>query len=93
MSMHVRAASVTIHVPSAQTLKDKRQILRSLLDRTRRQFNVAIAEVDAMDCCQKIVVGLACVSNSDHHAAMMLDEVIRFIENNFAADIVSIEMF
>ncbi len=92
MTMHVRAAAVTLHVPSAQTLKDKRQILRSLLDRTRRQFNVSIAEVDAMDCCQKIVIGLACVSNSDHHAGIMLDGVIRFIESNFDADIISIEI-
>lgn len=90
--MYVHAVCITLHAPYAMTLKDKRQILRSLLDKVRRQFNVSAAEVDAMDLCQRLVIGVAAVSNSAGHAQAMIEEVVHFIETNADADIVSVEV-
>lgn len=78
--MHVAAVQMTLLAPESHTLKDKRQIVRSLLDQARRRFNVSISEVDALDVHQRIVLGLAVVSNSLAHAQASLDEVVRFIE-------------
>ena len=79
--MQVAAIQMTFVAPDARSLKDKRQIVRSVLDQTRRRFNVSIAEVDALDLYQRIVFGLAVVSTTAAHARAMLDEIIRFIED------------
>ncbi|MDW7656731.1 MAG: DUF503 domain-containing protein [Bacillota bacterium] len=89
--MIVKAIVVTLHLHEAKSLKDKRQVLKSLLDQVRRKFNVSIAEVGEQDSHRMAVLGIACVSNSDRHADQSLDTVVRLIENQVDADIVSVE--
>ena len=79
--MHVAAAQITIFAPLSHSLKDKRRVVRSLTDQIKNRFNVAVAEVDAMDLHQSIVIGFACVSASWSHAQEQLDAVIRFSED------------
>ena len=43
-----------------------------------------------MDLHQKLVIGVACISNSDSHARAVIEEVIHFIENNPDAEVVNI---
>ena len=89
--MIVKAIEVTLHLHEAHSLKDKRQVLQSLLDPVRRRFNVSIAEVDSQDVHRRIVLGIACVSNSERHAVQSLDAVVRYIESRADADIVAID--
>ena len=42
--------TLELHIEAAQSLKDKRQVVRSLKDRLRAHFNVAVAELDPADC-------------------------------------------
>ncbi len=56
--MNVGLCIIHIHLPGAQSLKDKRQVLRSLKDRLRGQFNVSVAEVDHQDLRQRITLGI-----------------------------------
>jgi len=79
--MHVASAQITIFAPLSHSLKDKRRVVRSLTDQIKNRFNVAVAEVDAMDLHQSIVIGFACVSASWTHAQDQLDAVIRFSED------------
>ena len=65
--MHVGACMLTLHVPASHSLKDKRQVVRSLIERLRRQFNVAAAEVEEQDSWQTAVLGLVVVSNEAGH--------------------------
>jgi len=51
--MFVGLLTLELHIAEARSLKDKRQILRSLKDRLRRKFNVAVAELDFQDVWQK----------------------------------------
>lgn len=44
--MHTLSAKLTFYIPHAASLKDKRQVCRSLTDKSRQKFNAAIAEVD-----------------------------------------------
>jgi len=57
-------------------LKDKRQVLRSLKDRLRNQFNVAVAELDFEDMWQRSVVGVVTLSNEEHHVEEALQKVL-----------------
>ena len=56
--MPVGLLTLELHIPDAQSLKDKRQVLRSLKDRLRRDFNVAVAELEHHDTWQRSVVGV-----------------------------------
>ena len=87
----VAAIQVELNLPSTGSLKDKRRIVRSLLDRLRHRFNVAAAETDFLDNYRRAVLELACVSNSDKHARQMLGEIIQFIENGSEAEIIRVE--
>ena len=78
--MYVAMCRVTLRIPASASLKDKRQVVRSLLARLRNQFEVAAAEVDHQDLRQLAVLGLAYVSGDGGHAQGVLDRCVRYIE-------------
>jgi uncharacterized protein YlxP (DUF503 family) len=82
--MVVGVGYVTIHVFESHSLKEKRRVVRSLVERARQRFNMAVAEVDNLDSWQVAGIGFSCVSNSAAHADAMLSELVRFIESNAA---------
>ena len=65
--MPVGLLTLELHIPDAQSLKDKRQVLRSLKDKLRRDFNVAVAEMEHHDSWQRSVVGIVTISNEEKH--------------------------
>jgi uncharacterized protein YlxP (DUF503 family) len=78
--MIIGACEITLHLPDSHSLKDKRQIVKSIIARVRNQFGVAVAEVDENDRWQVAVIGITCVSNSSQLAAELLERIQRFIE-------------
>jgi uncharacterized protein YlxP (DUF503 family) len=78
--MIVGVSQITLHLPDCHSLKEKRQVIKSVVARVRNQFEVAIAEVDEQDRWQVAVLGVSCVSNSSQHAGEILASVLRFIE-------------
>ena len=78
--MVIGLLEISLHLPDAQSLKDKRQPLRSILARVRQNHNVSIAEVAHQDDWQR--AGLAVVGVNTARAAMekTLDEIVREIE-------------
>ena len=91
--MVVLAAQLRFHITDARSLKEKRQVSRSLLDGAKRKFNVAIGEVDTQDVWQTLTIGVAVVSGQGHHAREMLETVIRYLEENAQAQLVEIQRF
>ncbi len=73
--MVVGTARLVFRIPSASSLKDKRSVVRRLIDRSRSRFHAAVAEVDALDVHQRAVLGIAVVSNDARHATSMLDTI------------------
>lgn len=76
--MHVCVARVELDLPS-RTLKEKRQIVRSLLARARQRFNVAAAEVDLQDVQGAASLGFATISPSHDYAYGLLEQVEEWI--------------
>ena len=72
------------------SLKDKRMIVKSLVEKIRRKFNVSVAEVENNYIHKSIVIGIACVTNETSHADSIINNVINFIENNTDAVIVDV---
>jgi hypothetical protein len=78
--MFVAAARIEIHIPASQSLKDRRRVLKPLIERTRNRFNAAVADVGPQDKWQVASIGLSVVGSSIGNARERLDEVVRFIE-------------
>lgn len=67
--------TLEIHVESSHSLKEKRHVVKSLKDRLRSRFNVAVAEIDHLDSWQASVVAAVTVSNDRVHAEQILTAV------------------
>ena len=78
--MVVGVARLELRMPENASLKDKRRVVRSLVDRVRARFNVAVAEIAGLDSRQRAVIGVVCISNAAAHADAMLNEVIGWID-------------
>ncbi len=77
--MFVGALRLELYLPQCRSLKEKRQVLKSIIDRTRSRFNVAVAEVDKHDLWQLSSLGVTCVSNSEYAARETLLRVDRSV--------------
>jgi uncharacterized protein YlxP (DUF503 family) len=78
--MVIGVCEITLHLPTCHSLKEKRQVIKSLMARVRNQFEVAIAEVAEQDRWQLAIIGVSCVSNSNQLASEILNHVQRYIE-------------
>ena len=72
-----------IHIPGSRSLKDKRSVVKSLVMRLQKQFNISIAEVDDQDLWQMTTIGIACVSNHTNHVDEVISAAISLIERDF----------
>jgi uncharacterized protein YlxP (DUF503 family) len=80
--MHIGLCTIELQLPGNGSLKGKRSVIKSIVTRVSREFNVSIAEVDAQDIWQRAVLGVACVSASGSYAHGQLERVVQWIEDN-----------
>jgi len=91
--VHVGTCIVKLRLPENGSLKGKRHVSKSIIERVKNRFNVSIAEVEDQDLWQSLTLGISCVSNSAPHANEILSKVVNFIENNrFDAELVDYEI-
>jgi uncharacterized protein len=82
--------TLELRIEAAHSLKDKRQVLRSLKDKLRAGFNVSVAELDAADLWQRATVGVVSISGSRDYLRGLMEKVERSatrIANNAGAEI------
>jgi len=90
--MHTISVKLTFYIPHAASLKDKRQICRSLVDKVRHKFNASVAEVDTQEIHKTLTVGVAVVSGEMPHVQRSIDEIIRYMEENADAELIEIDI-
>lgn len=90
--MIIGTCTVTLRAPWVSSLKEKRMIVKSIIDKTRRKFNVSIAEVESQDLHQEIVIGFVCVTNEVRHANSMISHVLDYIERNTEAEFIDSQL-
>ncbi|HET9051233.1 MAG TPA: DUF503 domain-containing protein [Candidatus Dormibacteraeota bacterium] len=83
--MVVGTLRVSLHIPESHSLKEKRAVVRSLVERLRRTFNVSVAEVEDQDAWQVATIGVVCVSADARHADEMAQKALRLIEEESEA--------
>jgi uncharacterized protein YlxP (DUF503 family) len=82
--------TLDLHIEAAQSLKDKRQVLRSLKDRLRGSFNVSVAELDPSSLWNRATIGVVSISDSRDYLDGLMKNVERAatrIANNHGADV------
>jgi uncharacterized protein YlxP (DUF503 family) len=80
--MVIGACVLELNLPGLGSLKEKRSVLKSLLARLHKEFNVTAAEVDLHDAWQSATLGIATVSTSAAHAHNLLNNLAHWIEVN-----------
>jgi uncharacterized protein YlxP (DUF503 family) len=73
--MFIAVGRFELFIPDSRSLKDKRQVLRSVIQTTGNKFNVSIAEVEYQDLWQRAAIGVSCVAESIGHCRKVLQEV------------------
>lgn len=75
--MPIAVLTIEIRIEGAQSLKDKRQVLRSLKDKLRSGFNVSVAEIEQTDLWQRATIGVAGISSSRDYLSGLMQQVER----------------
>jgi uncharacterized protein YlxP (DUF503 family) len=94
--MVIGCCTIELYLPGATSLKDKRSVLKGVIHRVRREFNVSIAEVDYQDVLQSAVLGVVTLSTDSSHVHSQLTHVVNWIDRHrLDAELVDyqIEMF
>jgi len=86
--MIIGTCEIYMRAEWVSSLKEKRMIVKSIVEKIRHKFNVSVAEVGDNDMHKSIVIGFACVTNEARFANSVIDNVINFIEENTEAEIV-----
>jgi uncharacterized protein YlxP (DUF503 family) len=89
--MPIAKLTVEIAIPHAQSLKDRRQVVRSMKDKLRHGFNVSVAELDDASLWNRATLGVAAISNSaDYLGGQMreIDDALNRVANTLGAEIV-----
>lgn len=73
--------TLELHIPQARSLKDKRHVVKSIVDGVRVRFNVSVAELDHLDAHQRSTLGVACVANDSAHVHRVLEAVRAAVES------------
>lgn len=80
--MVIGVCTLEIHIPTANSLKEKRGVIKSVRTRLRNEFNVAVAEVDNLDSWQTAVVAVVGVSGDKDYVHTLLMRVAAWVENS-----------
>ena len=78
--MFVGTCVITLELAGVRSLKEKRSIVKSLVVRLRREFNLSVAEVDGHDVWGTAVIGLAAVGNDKAYLHRLLEKSVAWVE-------------
>ena len=90
--MTVGIARLTFLLHEAQSLKDKRRVVKSMVEKSRHRFNVSVAEVDDQDKLQRAAIGVAVIGNDGRVLNSLLDRIIDFMVSLGLAELIDREI-
>ncbi|EOU2004988.1 DUF503 domain-containing protein [Clostridium perfringens] len=89
--MRVLNLKITLRASWVHSLKEKRMVVKSIVQRLKNKFNVSVGEVHEQDIHQIIVIGISAVCGDQKQVDSTLDNLIDFVEENTDAEIINIE--
>lgn len=89
--MKVLLMRVTLRASWVHSLKEKRMVVKSIVQKSKNKFNISVSEIDEQDIHQTIVIGIAAVCGSSAQVDSTMENIITFIECNTDAEIVRVD--
>lgn len=90
--MNVALCRIHLRLHGVHSLKEKRQIGRSILKRVSDKFNVSISEVEDNDLWQRLTIGIACVSSDGRYANEVVSKVVSYVgERRYEIEVLDYE--
>jgi uncharacterized protein len=77
LSVAIAFLTIELRIEAAHSLKDKRQVVRSMKDKLRQKFNVSVAEIEATDLWQRATIGVVSISDSRDYLESLMASVER----------------
>ena len=90
--MPIGVLTLELYIPHAHSLKEKRMVVRSVKERLRARFNVAVAELDHQDLWQRSLLGVVSISGDQKALESLLESVQREAENLLADDLARVDL-
>jgi uncharacterized protein len=91
-AMTVGVARITLLLHANQSLKEKRRVLKSMIEKSRHRFNVSVAEVADQDLHQRATLGVAVVGSDSRVLNSLLDRIISYMDSLQLADLIDQEI-
>ncbi|MFH1784692.1 MAG: DUF503 domain-containing protein [bacterium] len=73
---------VNLHIPGSQSLKNKRQAVKSIKDKIRANFNVSVSEVGGLDTWQRSTLGISCINNNKSYIERIFHRIISLVQTH-----------
>jgi len=89
--MNILIMEITLRASWVQSLKEKRMVVKSIVQKLKNKFNISVAEVNEQDIHKTIVIGIAGICANSAQADSTMEHIITFIECNTEAEIVHIQ--
>jgi len=90
--MLVGTLKVEVYIPGAASLKDKRQVVKGMIQKVQHRFNVSIAQLDGADLWQRATLGIAVVGGSREHVERQLQLVLNFLDSEPRWNVTQVKM-
>ncbi len=85
--MVIGVSRITLYIHGSRSLKDKRQAVKSIIEKTRARFNVSVAEVGDNDVWQRAEIGVCAVGNDASFINSVIDKTLDFVEGLHLAEV------
>ncbi len=89
--MKILILKITLRASWVSSLKEKRMIVKSLIQRLKNKFNVSVSEIDNQDVHKTITIGMVGICGNSAQADSTAENIIEFIDSNTYAEIIHIE--
>ncbi len=80
--MIIITCQIELNLPGVASLKEKRSIIKSVVKRLQREFNLATAEIGHLDVWQSSQIGLVTIGNDAGHLQSQLEKAVAWLERN-----------
>jgi hypothetical protein len=89
--MYVAILRIELHIPAARSIKDKRQVVKSILGKLKNR-NVSILEIDNQDLLQRASLGMAIAAHDKTSAESIANSTLEFIESSYEVELIEAEL-
>jgi len=90
--MLIGICKIDLYLPNSHSLKDKRNLLKSIKLRIRNYYNVSVSEINNSDLWKNTTLGIACIGNDKKYLNKILNEIILFLEKQNESQLTKFEI-